>query len=109
MSEARTDHAIEQDWSAYTEEEHAIWRLLFERQQRLLAGRACREYLDGLGRLGVGANRIPDFRRLGDIREKTTRWRIVAVPGLVPDDVLFAHLAGRRFPSPWFIRRRRPL
>ena len=106
MSEARTDHAIEQDWSAYTEEEHAIWRLLFERQQRLLAGRACREYLDGLEGLGVAAGGIPDFRRLSDILDRATGWRIVAVPGLVPDDVFFAFLAARRFPSTCFIRHR---
>ena len=106
MSEARTDYAIKQDWSAYTEEEHAIWRLLFERQQRLLAGRACREYLDGLEGLGVAAGGIPDFRRLSDILDRATGWRIVAVPGLVPDDVFFAYLAARRFPSTCFIRRR---
>ena len=26
-------------------------------------------------------------------------WRVVAVPGLVPDEVFFAHLAARRFPE----------
>ena len=106
MSKARTDHAIEQDWSAYPEDQHAIWRLLFERQQRLLVGRACREYLDGLQGLGVAAGGIPDFRRLSDILDRATGWRIVAVPGLVPDDVFFAYLAARRFPSTCFIRRR---
>ena len=29
---------IEQNWPRYSDEEHAIWRFLFERQQRLLAG-----------------------------------------------------------------------
>src|SRR2546430_6724099 len=106
MSGAGTDYAIEQDWSAYTEEEHAIWRLLFERQQRLLAGRACREYLTGLAGLGVAAGGIPDFDSLSESVEAATGWRIVAVPGLVPDDVSFAHLARRRFPSTCFIRRR---
>ena len=110
------DYTIEQNWSEYSEEEHAIWRLLFERQQRLLAGRACREYLDGLQGLGVaptGQARglkahggIPDFRQLSDILDRATGWRIVAVPGLVPDDIFFAFLARRRFPSTCFIRRR---
>jgi phenylalanine-4-hydroxylase len=109
MSKARTDYAIEQDWSAYTEDEHAIWRLLFERQQRLLVGRACQEYLDGLQGLGVAAGGIPDFHRLSDILDRATGWRIVAVPGLVPDDVFFAYLAARRFPSTCFIRRRHQL
>jgi phenylalanine-4-hydroxylase len=106
MTAVWSDCTIEQNWHAYTEEEHAIWRLLFERQQRLLVGRACREYLEGLSGLGVAADGIPDFRRLSDILDRATGWRIVAVPGLVPDDVFFAHLAHRRFPSTCFIRRR---
>jgi phenylalanine-4-hydroxylase len=100
------EFTIEQNWREYSAEEHAIWRLLFERQQRLLARRACREYLDGLGRLGVEADGIPDFRRLSNVLDAATGWRILAVPGLVPDDVFFAHLARRRFPSTCFIRRR---
>src|SRR5207245_11191158 len=119
MSEARTDHAIEQDWSAYTEEEHAIWRLLFERQQKLLVGRACREYLDGLQGLGVaptgqarglkaprGQARglkahggIPDFRRLSDILDRATGRRIVAARGPVPARLMLGRPAARRFPA----------
>jgi phenylalanine-4-hydroxylase len=110
MIEARQDFSadftIEQNWHEYSVEEHAIWRLLFERQQQLLVGRACREFLGGLGGLGVAADGIPDFRRLNEILDAATGWRIVAVPGLVPDDVFFAFLAGRRFPSTCFIRRR---
>jgi phenylalanine-4-hydroxylase len=110
MIEARqdfcSDFTIAQNWDNYSEEEHAIWRLLFERQQRLLVGRACREFLDGLGGLGVAADGIPDFRRLNEVLDRATGWQIVAVPGLVPDDVFFAFLARRRFPSTCFIRRR---
>jgi phenylalanine-4-hydroxylase len=100
------DYAIEQRWSDYSEDEHAIWRLLFDRQQRLLAGRACRDYLDGLQALGVAASGIPDFRGLSDLLDDATGWRITAVPGIVPDELFFALLARRRFPSTCFIRRR---
>jgi phenylalanine-4-hydroxylase len=106
MTTVGSDCTIEQNWQMYRQEEHAVWRFLFERQQRLLVGRACREYLEGLAGLGVAANGIPDFRRLNDILDRATGWRIVAVPGLVPDDVFFAHLARRCFPSTCFIRRR---
>jgi phenylalanine-4-hydroxylase len=106
MAGPRPDFTIEQNWQAYSEAEHATWRLLFERQQKLLAGRACREYLDGIAALAVAAGGIPDFRRLNEVLEVATGWRIVAVPGLVPDAVFFAHLARRRFPSTCFIRRR---
>src|SRR5580765_5822332 len=100
------DYTIAQDWAGYSADEHAIWRLLFERQQRLLVGRACNEYLDGLQDLGVAAQGIPDFRRLSDTLDRATGWRIIAVPGLVPDDFFFACLARRRFPSTCFIRHR---
>src|SRR5437762_10246121 len=106
MSGRLADYTIEQNWQAYAEDEHAVWRLLFERQQHLLVGRACREFLDGLQDLGVAAHGIPEFGRLSDSLDQATGWRIVAVPGLVPDDVFFALLARRRFPSTCFIRRR---
>jgi phenylalanine-4-hydroxylase len=99
------DDMIEQNWSDYSADEHAIWRLLFDRQQHLLVGRACREYLDGLEGLGVAAGGIPDFRRLSDLLDKATGWRIAAVPGIVPDELFFALLARRCFPSTRFIRR----
>ena len=103
------DYVIDQGWSDYTAEDHAIWRTLFERQSKLLPGRACDEYLEGLSALGVAADGIPDFARLSDIMERATGWRIVAVPGLVPDDVFFRHLAARRFPATHWIRRREQL
>jgi phenylalanine-4-hydroxylase len=94
-----------QDWAAYGAAEHAIWRTLFHRQEEVLRGRACAEFLDGIARLGVCADGIPDFRRLDDVLGAATNWSVVAVPGLVPDDVFFGHLAERRFPSTCFIRR----
>ncbi len=109
MSELKTlprdDFIIAQDWSAYSAEEHGIWRTLFHRQEEILRERACPEFLAGLVGLGVAADGIPDFRRLNALLGAATGWTIVAVPGLVPDDVFFAHLANRRFPATRFIRR----
>lgn len=101
----RADFTIEQEWDAYTGDEHARWRTLFSRQAAILADRATPEFLDGLRRLGVAAEGIPDFRRLNEVLDKATGWRIVAVPGLVPDEIFFEHLANRRFPSTCFIRK----
>lgn len=42
---------------------------------------------------------------MSDGLEKLTGWRVVSVPGLVPDEVFFDHLAHRRFPAGHFIRR----
>src|SRR5690606_38601823 len=105
----RPDWTIDQGWERYTEEEHGVWRTLFERQSRLLPGRACDEYVAGMKALPIGPEQIPDFRRLSDILRQRTGWQVVAVPGLVPDEVFFEHLANRRFPAGQFIRRREQL
>ena len=102
---ARTDWTIDQGWDAYTAAEHATWKTLFERQSRLLPGRACDAFVQGMAALPIGADQIPDFRRLSDALMRRTGWQVVAVPGLVPDDVFFEHLAHRRFPAGQFIRQ----
>ena len=101
----RADWTIDQDWESYTAADHAVWRTLYERQAKLLPGRACTEFLAGMRALPIGAEAIPDFRRLSDMLMRRTGWQVVAVPGLVPPEVFFEHLANRRFPAGQFIRR----
>ncbi|MBA3836777.1 MAG: phenylalanine 4-monooxygenase, partial [Zymomonas sp.] len=48
---------------------------------------------------------IPNFEELSQRLMALTGWQVVAVPGLVPDDVFFDHLANRRFVAGNFIRR----
>ena len=107
--EIRPDYTIDQHWERYTPDEHAVWRTLFERQAQVLPDRACPEFLDGLRKLKLVSDRIPEFERLSNDLEKATGWRVVAVPSLVPDETFFDHLANRRFPAGQFIRARNQL
>ena len=102
---ARADWTIAQGWERYTDQDHAVWKTLFEQQARLLAGRACDAFVEGMRALPMSAHEIPDFDRLSEALMRRTGWQVVAVPGLVPDEVFFAHLAARRFPAGNFIRR----
>ena len=101
---ARADWTIDQDWSGYSDAEHQVWITLYERQAALLPGRTCDAFLRGLEALDLHRSGIPDFERINAELERLTGWRVVAVPGLVPDDVFFDHLANRRFPAGRFIR-----
>jgi phenylalanine-4-hydroxylase len=101
----RADWTIDQGWEKYSAAEHATWKTLYERQTKLLPGRACDEFVQGMRELPIGAEQIPDFRRLSEVLMRRTGWQVVAVPGLVPDEVFFEHLAHRRFPSGHFIRK----
>jgi phenylalanine-4-hydroxylase len=105
MTGAITDWTIDQGWANYTPQDHAVWRTLYERQTALLPGRACDAFVEGMKQLPMDATQIPDFRALNEVLMPQTGWQVVAVPGLVPDDVFFEHLAHRRFPSGNFIRQ----
>ena len=102
---ARLDWTIDQGWESYTQAEHDVWITLYERQTALLPGRACDEFLRGLDALDLHRSGIPDFHRINEELQRLTGWSVVAVPGLVPDDVFFDHLAKRRFPAGQFIRK----
>ncbi|MBW4331187.1 phenylalanine 4-monooxygenase [Stakelama sp. CBK3Z-3] len=102
---ANPDWTVPQDWSAYSETDHRTWDTLFARQAKLLPGRASQSYLRGLDVLKLSKPGIPDFEELSDRLMALTGWQVVAVPGLVPDDVFFDHMANRRFVAGNFIRR----
>jgi phenylalanine-4-hydroxylase len=102
---AAADWTVPQDWAAYTPAEHAMWDHLFARQSAMLPGRATPAFLKGLDVLRLSKPGIPDFEELSERLHKLTGWSVVAVPGLVPDDVFFEHMANRRFVAGNFIRK----
>ena len=98
------DFTIDQRWSAYSQAEHARWDVLYQRMMTILPGRACKAFTDAAAALKLSDGGIPDFEVLSDRLEALTGWRVVGVPGLVPDEAFFDHLANRRFPAGCFIR-----
>ncbi|HEX7635444.1 MAG TPA: phenylalanine 4-monooxygenase [Noviherbaspirillum sp.] len=96
-------YVVRQDWAAYTPEQHALWRRLYQRQAKLVPGRACDAVIDSLARLDVSGG-IPQFARASEAIYKATRWELIAVPGLIPDLTFFEHLAARRFPVTVWLR-----
>ena len=102
---ARPDWTIDQGWENYAQAEHEVWITLYERQAALLEGRACDPFMRGLEALDLHRSGIPDFARINVELNRLTGWSVVAVPGLVPDEVFFDHLANRRFPAGQFIRK----
>jgi len=103
------DYVVPQCWEAFTADDHAVWDLLFARQVELLGSRVVSPFLDGIDLLRLSHPGVPDVEGLNAILEPRTGWRVVAVPGLVPDDIFFAMLAERIFPVGNFIRTREQL
>ena len=101
---AAADWTVPQHWDELTAEDHWVWDTLFARQQTLLHGRAVASFGQGLDVLHLSRPGVPNFDELNEKLQARTGWTVVAVPGLVPDDVFFRHLSERRFPAGNFIR-----
>jgi phenylalanine-4-hydroxylase len=102
--EAAADYSVEQRWERYTPQEHELYRRLFERQSKLVPRYACPEWIKAIGSLDA-SREIPKFTKVSAKLRSTTGWEIVAVPGLIPDDAFFTHLAHRRFPVTVWLRK----
>ncbi len=105
----KPDFTVEQYYERYTPENHAVWAELYRRQMPIIEGAACREYVQGARALKLPEGRIPRFEELNELLYKSTGWELVAVPGLIPDDTFFNHLANKSFPVSHWIRAREKL
>lgn len=97
------DYTIEQDYARYSADEHQLWKRLYARQSALVPRYACAEFNEVLATLNFGAG-IPRFTEINVKLQAATAWTLVAVPGLIPDDIFFNHLANRRFPVSVWLR-----
>jgi len=102
-SGASADYVVEQNWLSYTPEQHALWSTLMNRQLKLVKRYGAPQFLAGLSSLNMQEG-IPRFEEASRILRRATNWEIVAVPGLIPEEHFFAHLAQRRFPVTVWLR-----
>jgi len=102
-SAAGADYSVEQAWAGYTSGQHALWARLLARQVVLVKRYGAPQVLAGLGALDL-TGKIPRFDEASRVLRRATGWQIVAVPGLIPEEHFFAHLAERHFPVTVWLR-----
>ncbi|WP_428667322.1 phenylalanine 4-monooxygenase [Reyranella sp.] len=102
------DWTVPQSADLYSDEDQAVWRLLVARQTGFARDFVCGEFLKGLESLSISEG-IPDFAAVNARLEPLTGWKVVGVPGLIPDAAFYDHLAHRRFPVTVWIRGREEL
>ena len=96
---------VQQPWDTYSASDHGVWQQLYRRQREVLQGRACDEFLQAQDAMGMTPERIPKFSELNTVLGDATGWQLIGVEGLLPELDFFDHLANRRFPVTWWIRR----
>ena len=99
-------YIIEQDYWAYTDEQHAVWTELVERVLPQLEKHAAHEYLDGLQIIGLQKDRLPNLKAISARLEPRTGWNSTPVSGFLPAPAFFEMLAARRFPTTTWLRNR---
>jgi phenylalanine-4-hydroxylase len=102
-------YIIQQDYSAYTEEQHGVWAELVGRALPELEGHAAQEYLDGFAMIGLKKDRLPDLESISKRLEPQTGWNSTPVSGFLPAPAFFEMLAARCFPTTTWLRSRESL
>jgi len=91
------------DWS---DDENQIWNELITRQLKCIEGVACQEYIDGLDKLNLPLDRVPQLSEVSEVLKESTGWQCEPVPALIGFGEFFRLLSERKFPVATFLRSR---
>ena len=100
---------VEQRYDRYDAEAHDVWRLLYQRRMATLVEDGCEMFLQGIDRIGLACDRVPDLADVNGRLAATTGWAAVGVTGFIPAAQFFRCLARRRFPTTLAVRPREML
>jgi phenylalanine-4-hydroxylase len=100
---------IAQRYTAYDDEAHAVWRLLFERRMATLIDTGSETFLSGMERIGLSPDHVPDLADVNARLSARTGWAAVGVNGFIPAAQFFRCLEQRRFPTTLKVRPRAQL
>jgi phenylalanine-4-hydroxylase len=100
---------ITQDWEGYTEEQHAVWSLLYARRMETLTRTASDVFLSGVRTIGLRPDRVPDLAEVNARLSRRTGWAAVPVTGFLEPRLFFECLSRRNFPTTVIVRPREQL
>lgn len=103
-SRYQAKQASSQGYVEYTAQEHDVWRQLYERQIQTLPKRACDEHLQGLEKLAMSQDSIPQLPDVNQRLKQISGWTVSPVEALISHHEFFTLLSNRIFPAATFIR-----
>lgn len=89
---------------SYTKDENETWQVLMTRQMKVIQNRACQAFLDGLEKLDLPTDRVPQCDEVTQKLQQATGWGVHPVPALISLKEFFNLLANKKFPAATFIR-----
>ena len=76
-------YIVDQDYAAYTSQQHALWRYVMRVQMAALQNKAHASYLEGLIKTGIAVDAIPSMEEMNH-KLAQIGWAAVAVDGFIP-------------------------
>ncbi len=76
-------YIVEQDYSRYTQQDHAVWRTILRQLHSFMSQHAHPVYAEGLRKAGIEIDVIPRIETVSENLQKFG-WRAVAVSGFIP-------------------------
>jgi monomeric phenylalanine-4-hydroxylase len=105
-----TNHYItSQHYQDYTQEDHEVWRILYEKQNELDPNLIAEVYLNGLSLLNVTHDKIPLISDVSEKLAEVSGWTLTPVTGLLSPKEFFLMLISKEYPVTVSIRRRHEL
>jgi len=85
-------YTLEQNYSLYTDMDHAGWRYIMRVSQSFFKDHAHPKYLSGLQATGISTDRIPHISEMDKCLQKLG-WRAVVVSGFIPPAIFLEFLS----------------
>jgi phenylalanine-4-hydroxylase len=89
---------------SWTKEENETWTALIKNQMKCIENKACDEFVEGLAKLDLPMDRIPQLQEVSAVMYENTGWVCEPVAALISFDKFFELLANKKFPVATFIR-----
>jgi phenylalanine-4-hydroxylase len=106
---AASPYIIQQDYAAYSEEQHGTWAELVDHVFPELEKHAAHEYLEGFEIIGLQRDRLPNLASVSARLAPRTGWSSTPVSGFLPAPAFFEMLGTRCFPTTTWLRGRESL
>ena len=95
---------MKQDYSKYNDVDRKIWKILFNRQIKVLPGRASQTFFDALKIVEFNPDTIPNFDDVNRILKRETGWELEVVPEMIEAEGFFELLSQKKFSTTTWLR-----
>ncbi len=95
---------ITQHWEKYTDENHEVWGILYEKRMNHLVDFGSRVFLEGAEVINLNKHQVPKLTDVNAFLKPMSNWASWGVPGYLPAKSFFAFLAARQFPTTITVR-----